>query len=310
MAGELPYVVVHGGVHKTATSFIQGRLKRNAGRLKKSGVHYVHHRDVRKEYTVPVQLNCYEKLGLDFDPKITDEELAVLTAEFFGKIDAGPGERVILSDENMAGHSGHCVRRGLIYRWRNKLVTGFAENIPFPVREVHLAIRNYADFFASTYVEFLRSASGERVFPEAQMKRQVLSKVPSWTPFIDVVREAFPDAHLTLWRHEDFGDLSSTIIGNLCGPGIDVDDLAVPKRSRSRPSASHRAVQEILMAIERSGGDAALAQRVEIQERYPRGPEYPGYDPWEPSERAHLTRMYDADCAEIRTRPGVTILSP
>ena len=64
------------------------------------------------------------------------------------------------------------------------------------------------------------------------------------------------------------------------------------------------------MAIERSGGDAALAQRVEIQERYPRGPEYPGYDPWEPSERAHLTRMYDADCAEIRTRPGVTILSP
>jgi len=188
--GDLPYVVVHGGVHKTATSFIQGRLQRNAGRLRKSGVHYLNHRQVRKEYTFPSQLNGYEKIGLNFKTKVPDADLDTRARAFFGDIGAGPGERIILSDENMPGHSGHCVRSGKLYQRRNTLIPIFAEFIPYPVTEVHLALRNYADFFASTYVEFLRSATGRNVFPEAQMKRRVLSKVPSWARFIDLPRRA------------------------------------------------------------------------------------------------------------------------
>ncbi|MFD0859265.1 hypothetical protein [Roseovarius aquimarinus] len=310
MSAETPEVVIHGGVHKTATSHIQSILQRNAGRLRKSGVHYVHHRDTRKEYTVPVQLNGYEKIGMDFDPKVTDEELEEKARLFFAKIDAGPGERIVLSDENMAGHSGHCVRRGFIYRWRRMLMTIFAQHIPYPVTEVHLAIRNYPDFFASTFVEFLRSASGEKVIPEARMKRSVLSNLPSWTGFIDQTLETFPEAELVIWRHEDFSALSDRIIANLCGPGVDASKLAEPKRSRGRPSASHRAVQEILMEIERNGGDAALARRVEIQEAYPRGPEYPGYDPWTEQERAHLTGLYEKDVAEIAAKERVRMLQP
>ncbi|MEI4195851.1 hypothetical protein [Roseovarius sp. E0-M6] len=310
MDGDLPYVVVHGGVHKTATSFIQGRLQRNAGRLRKSGVHYLNHRQVRKEYTFPSQLNGYEKIGLNYKTKVPDADLDTRARAFFGDIGAGPGERIILSDENMPGHSGHCVRSGKLYQRRNTLIPIFAEFIPYPVTEVHLALRNYADFFASTYVEFLRSATGRNVFPEAQMKRRVLSKVPSWARFIDLVQKSFPDAELILWRHEDFRDLSQRILANLCGPDIDVADLAVPQRNRGRPSASHRAVQEILIEIERSGGETALAKRVEIQEAFPRGPEFPGYDPWEPSERAHLSRVYDQDIETIRKKTGVQFLEP
>lgn len=305
-----PYVVVHGGVHKTATSHIQAILQRNAGRMRKEGVHYVHHRDTRKDYTVPTQLNGYEKIGLDYKTKVSDKDLARKSRKFFEGVGAGPGERIILSDENMPGHSGHCVRSGLLYSRRDVLIPIFAQNIPYPVTEVHLAIRNYADFFASTFVEFLRSASGEKVITEAQMKRAVLSNLPSWTGFIDLVISCFPEARLTVWRHEDFGALSSRIIGNLCGPSIDPDSLAEPKRKRGRPSASHRAVQELLMAIEREGGDAALARRVEIQDAYPRGKDYPGYDPWTPAERAHLTRLYDQDIAQIAMRKRVTLLRP
>ena len=310
MANPPPYVVVHGGVHKTATSYIQSILQRNAGKMRKSGVHYIHHRDTRKEYTFPSQLNGYEKIGLQYKTKVSDAELAGRAKAFFGAVGAGPGERIILSDENMAGHSGHCVRSGKLYQRRNVLIPIFANNIIYPVTEVHIAIRNYADFFASTFVEFLRSATGDKVIPEAQMKRQVLSKVPSWVKFVDLILKCFPQAELTLWRHEDFRDLSDEIIGNLCGPDIDTGKLATPKRSRGRPSASHRAVQEILMEIERSGGAAALARRVEIQDAYPRGPDYPGYDPWTEAERAHLTRMYHQDIAEIARRRGVRLLEP
>ena len=310
MAKGEPYVVVHGGVHKTATSYVQSILQRNAGKLKKRGVHYIHHRDTRKEYTYPTQLNGYEKLGLGYRRTYSDADLAKLSKNFFKRVKAKPGERIILSDENMPGHCGQCVQGGKLYSRRKTLIPIFAGNIPYPTREVHLAIRNYADFFASAYVEYLRSAKGESVLGENEMKRAVLSHMPSWRPFVELVQGAFADARLILWRHEDFRMLSSRIIGNLCGPDLKAEDLAMPKRSRGRPTASHRAVRELLAEIQRAGGEAALARRVEIQERYPRGPDYPGYDPWTQTERDHLTRMYDRDVAEIQTRLDVTFLEP
>lgn len=310
MAKGDPYVVVHGGVHKTATSYVQSILQRNAGRLRKSGVHYIHHRDTRKEYTYPCQLNGYEKLGLGYRRKVSDGDLAKRAKQFFQKMKAKPGERIILSDENMPGHCGQCVQGGHLYQRRKTLIPIFADNIPYPTAEVHLAVRNYADFFASAYVEYLRSAKGDGVLREAEMKRAVLSNMPSWFKFIELVQEAFGDATLILWRHEDFGALSPRIIGNICGPEIDHADLARPRRLRGRPSASHRAVQELLAEVERVGGAQALERRVEIQEAYPRGPDYPGYDPWSAAERAHLGRIYDKDVAKIAARGGVTLLAP
>ena len=305
-----PYVVVHGGVHKTATSYVQSILQRNAGRMAKSGVHYIHHRDTRKEFTYPCQLNGYEKLGKNYRTKFPDDKLRKQTRKFFKKVAAKPGDRIILSDENMPGHCGQCVNAGVLYQRRDVLIPIFAREIPYPVREVHLALRNYADFFASAYVEFLRSASGDNLITEAQMKLKLLSNLPSWSGLLEVVRDAFPDAELILWRHEDFGALSQRIIQNLCGPDIDTGKLVEPKRSRGRPSASHRAVQELLIEISRVGGDAGLEKRVEIQERYPRGKEYPGYDPWAEHERDHLMRTYARDMEEIAKMSGVTILEP
>jgi len=82
MGKDGPYVVVHGGVHKTATSYLQSILQRNAGRLAKSGVHYIHHREARKHYTYPCQLNGYEKLGLEFRSKVSDDDLAKRSRAF------------------------------------------------------------------------------------------------------------------------------------------------------------------------------------------------------------------------------------
>ena len=99
------------------------------------------------------------------------------------------------------------MRRGLLYWRRSTLLPIFADNIRYPVREVHIALRNYADFFASAFVEFLRSAQGERVFPEVQMRRNVLSELPSWVDFMQDVQSAFRGARIIVWRHEDFNRL-------------------------------------------------------------------------------------------------------
>jgi hypothetical protein len=142
------------------------------------------------------------------------------------------------------------------------------------------------------------------------MKRGLLSKLPSWVDFITELRAAFAEARIVIWRFEDFRALQPQVMQNLIGPAVAVEDLVQPKRSRSRPSASHMAVRELQLAIHRDGAAAGLAQRVEIQDAYPRAPDYPGYDPWTETQRAHLTRVYDSDIARIAELDGVSLLTP
>ena len=305
---EPPYIVLHGGFHKTATSHIQSMLARNAKMLDRAGVHYVHHRDTRKRLTVPVQCNVYNSVGMDWDPKISDEELREMTAAFFDELLPRGGGRLILSDENMAGHCGHCVKRGVLYRWRRALIEVFAAQFPQPVAEVHLGVRNYADFFASAYVEYLRSVSGQWFVDEKRMRRQVMENMPSWHNILKSVVTFFPGARVFVWKYEDFRQMDNLILANLCGPSVDVGDLKAPKDQNKRPTASGRAVAELLHLIHLDGADAALERRVELQEAYPRGATYGGYDPWTAHERAHLTRIYERDIEEIRANPDLTLL--
>lgn len=307
---ERPYVVLHGGFHKTATSHIQSLLARNAKLLQRSGVSYVHHRDTRKRLTVPVQCNVYQTLGMDWDPKISDEELTQITASFFSDVFRENATRLIVSDENMAGHCGHCVKRGVLYRWRRKFIEVFAAQFPGGVNEVHLGLRNYADFFASAYVEYLRSVSGRWFVDERQMRRQVTENMPSWHNVLKSVVTLFPGARVIVWRYEDFASLDNTILSNLCGPHVDVSSLKLPKDVNKRPTASGRAIAELLHLIHRDGAEVALEQRVGLQDRYPRGDAYGGYDPWTADERAHLTRVYNRDIADIRDNPEIELLEP
>lgn len=303
-----PYIVLHGGFHKTATSHIQSMLARNAKQLERAGVHYVHHRDMRKRLTVPVQCNVYNKLGMDWDPKISDDELKEMTGAFFDEIAQDGPKRIILSDENMAGHCGHCVKRGVLYRWRRRLIEVFAAQFPNGVNEVHLGVRNYADFFASAYVEYLRSVTGQWFVDEPKMRRQVMENMPNWHNILKSVVTLFPGAKVVVWRYEDFRRLDTRILANLCGPGVDVSSLKTPKDTNKRPTASGHAVAELLQLIHKDGADAALEQRVALQEAYPRGAEFGSYDPWTAQERAHLTRMYARDLDDIRANPEITVL--
>ncbi len=303
-----PYIVLHGGFHKTATSHIQSMLARNSKMLERESISYVHHRDTRKRLTVPVQCNVYNALGMDWDPKTSDEELREMTGAFLAELCAERPKRLILSDENMAGHCGHCVKRGVLYRWRRRLLETFAGQFDGSVNEVHLGLRNYADFFASAYVEYLRSVTGQWFVDERMMRRQVLENMPSWHNILKSVITLFPGAKVYVWRYEDFRQMDLRILANLCGPGVDTAKMQEPKDRNKRPTASGRAVAELLQLIHKDGADSALEKRVALQEQYPRGPDYGGYDPWTKAERAHLTRMYDRDIAEIRANPDITLI--
>ena len=310
-----PYAILHGGFHKTASTFLQKTLKRNEGFLDKRGVHYVHHRHMRKQFTVPCQLNAYHSIGVRRKTVIKDDALRDLTEDFFAKLVKSPPHRLVLTDENLAGHCGHCIKTGDLYQYRDPFMKVFSREIPFEIKEVHLAIRNYADFFAAAYVEYVRSlqTNSVRFVRQEDMCEQVFRRLPAWNGVINTAAAHFPKARIHVWRFEDFiadPGMGPRILGNLVGDGVDVSRLKEARGDSRRPSASARAMAEIQMLIERDGIAAAAEQANAIQKKFPRNAKNGTFDPWSAWERAHLTRLYDRDFARLRTNDSVTILTP
>lgn len=310
-----PYTVLHGGFHKTATTFLQKSLQRNKGKLAKSGVHYVPHRDLRKNFTVPCQQNAYQAIGIKRKTQISDAQLRQLADTFFAPVTRDPPTRLILSDENLAGHCGNCVKTGQLYRFRDPFLASFAKVTPYPVQEIFLSVRNYADFFAGAYVEYVRSLQDDSttITTPQMMRTRVFNHMPGWNGVINIVAKHFPQAHIFVWRFEDFvanDRMAPALLQKLVGVGVDVESFKAPQGNSQRQSASGIAMAELERIALTDGLPRMVAVRQEIQNKFPRNAENGRFDPWEVWERAHLDRLYTSDIARLRTNRSVTLLEP
>jgi len=310
-----PYTVLHGGFHKTATTFLQKSLQRNKGRLLREGTYYVPHRDLRKEYTVPCQQNAYQAIGIKRKTVIDDPTLHKIAEKFFKPIKAKSPERIILSDENLAGHCGNCIKTGQLYRYRDPFIASFAKEVPYPVREIFLSVRNYADFFAAAYVEYFRSLQSDstQITTSRRMRTRVFNHMPGWNGVINVISKHFPHARIYLWKFEDFvadPDMAPKLLQKLAGDAVDVHEFDAPKGNSKRQSASARAMAVLELMALTDGVENVVAQRRDIQSGYPRNKTNGTFDPWDPWERAHLLRLYDRDMARLATNRHVTLLTP
>ncbi len=310
-----PYVVLHGGFHKTASTYLQRILQRNKNFMDKRGVYYVPHREMREQFTVPCQRNAHQHTGFPRKKFVDDETLREITRKFFDPIVERAPDRLILSDENLAGHCGNCIKFGRLYRFKDAFMMVSAREIPFPVREVHLSVRNYADFFAAAYVEYFRSIRADSSSPMLaySMVDKVITRFPMWNGVIDRVKTYFPHAQIYIWAFEDFRKnpmMATQILSNISGPAIDVSKFRSPKEQNPRPTASQRAVDEIQNLMLSDGVQAAVDARRTIQEKYPRNAMNPGFDPWSEWERGHLTNLYAKDLLRLAKDPRVTMVRP
>ncbi len=290
--------VLHGGFHKTATTYLQRLLEDNDALLGKDSVYVVPHLKLRKHITFPSQLDAYKKLKIHRRTKFTEEQLQGFTDAFFKEPLERKPARMILSDENLPGLPSHCVTTGVLYSHRKAFFQAFERRIPLPITDAFFAIRNYADFFASSYVEYLRAATntttGKMETPE-MMRRNVFAGLPNWQRVFDDFQEVFPDVRLHVWRFEDFRALTPQILQTFCGDGVDVSKFSPPKERNARPSASARAVEELVLISELEGAAAMAEHAKTVQDMYPQSDDYERFDPWTAGERAHLTALYERD---------------
>lgn len=305
--------VLHGGFHKTATTYIQKLLEDNEAWLGGQSVYVVPHQKLRKHVTFPSQLDAFRQLKINRRTKFSEEELQGFSDAFFAEPLALRPKRMILSDENLPGLPGHCVTSGALYRYRKTFFQCFAKRIPLPVTDAFFAVRNYADFFASSYVEYLRAAtattSGKMITPE-EMRRNVLASLPTWQAVLGDFADVFPETRIHVWRFEDFRGLRDEVLGLFCGEGVDVRRLKDMKDANPRPTASRRAVEELVLISEMEGAGGMSKRLKDVQEQFPLNDENGKFDPWSREERAHLNRLYDRDWRAIRSDGRLRVLEP
>ncbi len=290
--------VLHGGFHKTATTYLQRLLEDNEAWLGQQSVYVVPHLKLRKHITFPSQLDAYKQLKIKRRTKFSEDELQGFQDAFFADALEAKPARMILSDENLPGLPAHCVTTGKLYEHRRAFFAAFAKRMPLPITDAFFAVRNYADFFASSYVEYLRAATtttrGHMDTPEV-MKRNLFAALPNWKKVFDDFEAVFPDTRIHIWRFEDFRALTPRILETFCGEGVDVSKFKPPKERNARPSASARAVDELVLMSELEGAAAMAEHAKTVQDMYPQGDDYERYDPWTAQERAHLTALYERD---------------
>ncbi|KZY43541.1 hypothetical protein A3731_34280 [Roseovarius sp. HI0049] len=100
------------------------------------------------------------------------------------------------------------------------------------------------------------------------------------------------------------------VLGLFCGDGVDVRRLKETKDAKPRPTASRRAVEELVLISELEGAGAMAERAKEVQERYPLNEANGKFDPWSAAERAHLNGLYERDWAALRGDARLKVLEP
>ena len=184
---------LHIGAHKTATSHFQDYLKK----MPENGDFYFLETDIaRKNFSMEGN-SC----------TIQDSE------RFFKNIASQKYKSLLISDENISGHSYHIFRDQRLYQTIGKRLKriSFFENI-FDEIEILLTLRSQETFLPSLYCEAIRWGSFKsfsHVFKGNFHQ--------SWLPVIDEVKKSFPSAKLNIVLYENYGEIFSPLIYEITG---------------------------------------------------------------------------------------------
>ncbi|KAF0674477.1 hypothetical protein [Profundibacterium mesophilum] len=213
-------------------------------------------------------------------------------------------ERLILSNKNFLSAPGQSIAGGRLYHKTHKAAWLRALFPDHPV-SFHLAIANPATFVPDLY-------------SQASVQSDLMAFVDgdpaglSWSDMIARLREACPDAPVTVWCHEDAPLIWPAVLCALTGlpDGLPLNgelDMLRPIMSqegmgrlrrymRNRPPKSTEMQRRVAAAfLDKYGIDEEIEVELDL----------PG---WTAQLVAQLTEDYDRDVERIAAMPGVTVL--
>lgn len=191
-------VLVHLGVHKTATTFIQSQLANNRQELAAKGFGMAGIWAVRKRFT-----NLFDRLAW-FDPFWRFLTRPVLRRRLDRLVgESGPVDTFLLSDENLAGTIGANYLFGRLYPWaamRARMLKGVLDG-----HDTHyfLCIRRYPDYLVSSWLQLAtkgKPPAFERYVEKFSPDRR------GWADLVADIANVVGRDRLTVWTYDWFAE--------------------------------------------------------------------------------------------------------
>jgi hypothetical protein len=205
-------VLVHLGVHKTATTFIQSQLANNRQALAEKGFGVAGIWAVRKRFT-----NLFDRLAW-LDPVwrfLTRPLLRRRLDRLIGE--SGGIHTFLLSDENLAGTIAANYLFGRLYSWAGVRVRILADLLSAHETHYFLCIRRYPDYLVSSWLQ-LASKGKPPAFEKYVEKFPPESR--GWADLVSDLADAVGKERLTVWTYDWFSADPGQVFGMLA-PGAD-----------------------------------------------------------------------------------------
>jgi hypothetical protein len=278
---------VHVGVHKTATTYLQGQLAKKKTELNQAGIGAMGLGEFRPFFTRHLMDYPVETFRIE---------------DHLGKFFAGDAPAdirgLVLSDENLVGLCNGLIANGKPYRNSEARLNRLRKLLAGHEVTMFMALRSYDSFTSSAYCEAMRHTQQFVGFNSFRTKFDIEGL--RWPAMVQRFAAALQPARVRLWRFEDFRQHSDRVF---CELAFDCDTGKSPHEPKAeRPSFSGAAVSVLEMLAKRHSPKTAAELVSAVSEGLPKGSgkgEYPAFDPWSAEERGSMATLYDEDCAAI-----------
>jgi hypothetical protein len=278
---------VHVGVHKTATTYLQGQLAKKKTELNQAGVGAMGLGEFRPFFTRHLM-----------DHPVGTFRIEDHLEKFF--VGAAPADirGLVLSDENLIGQCNGLIAHGKAYPSSEVRLKRLKELLAGHEVTMFMALRSYDSFTSSAYCEAMRHTQQFVKFGAFRSKFDIESL--RWPAMVQRFVAALQPAKVKLWRFEDFRQQSEPVFNALA---FGVETAKQPEQPRAeRPSFSGAAVSVLETLAKRHSPKTAAELVGAVSDSLPKGSgkgEYPAFDPWGAEEHASMVKLYDEDCAAL-----------
>ena len=295
-------IILHVGVHKTASTYIQRRVSANCDLLAAHGVTFVSPATYR-----PALAKAWSRTRLFSNvPRIRQRRQARLFADMLQEAENAGHRRFILSEENIVGPLDPVLTGTWFFDQAAGRVEALLRCLPTAPKQVLIAIRSYAGFFPSAYAEALKM-KGFVPFDD-DLKQRYLTLDRGWPELISEIAEVLPpETRLSAWQHEAFPGIEQQIMEQLVGhaPAQQLEPLI--KRQQEGPT--DRAMNHLHSLAAR--GKSLNCQRIrQVMRATSKSDGLAGFDPWTDDEHRILAHRYKHDLGRISQNWPDLLLHP
>lgn len=281
-------VILHLGVHRSATTTLQRHLQQNAPAYRRAGL----------EVWVPVRTRAGLFDGLIRNPSRATAPIDHRAARSANRVrleidrlERGAMRQLLISEENIIGAVRNNLRAASLYPDLPERISRFLPALGHHPGRVALGLRAYDSYWASA----LAFAIG-RGFPapDHALLGKLVDQVRSWRTIVAEIADLCPDTDIVVWPFEALADDPARQV-DVMTRGIRLDDGTTREAGRHNASPGGMELERILAL---RGKAPAMLQL---------SPHAPRWMPFDPAQRAWMRARYLEDLDWLASGAGANV---